>query len=130
MDVATGREVRVYGVKDDPLGQKRWVVESSGGRADALSLVEINPDLGKDQVKALLLQDWLRGLNPDQVRSTPVADRLIFGSRPRDLRRMPGGELVQVYNVTSFLDVTGTRFIVIGYDAARRCQEIRFVGAP
>jgi hypothetical protein len=36
VDVASGREVRVYSVKDDLLGQKRWVIESIGGRADAL----------------------------------------------------------------------------------------------
>ena len=130
VDAATGREIRVYGVQDDPLGQKRWLVEAQAGWVDSVSMAQVNPDLGTDQAKALLLEQVLRGKKPEQVRATPVADRMIFDSKPRNLKHVPGGELVQVYNVTSFLDVVGSRYIVLVYDAAERCQEIRFVGTP
>lgn len=129
-EVSTGREIRTYDVAGDVLGNGRWVVELANGRVDALSRAQLNPDVGKDQAKALLLQERLRGLTPEQVRATPVAGRFIFDAAPRTLKRVPGGELVQVYNVTSFLDLTGARFIVVDYDAAGRCHEVRYVGTP
>lgn len=129
-DMATGREVRVYPVKDDLLGKKRWVLEVERDRVDALSLAEENPDVGKDKAKALLLEGKLRGKTPEEVRATPVLDKLMFDSQPRRLKRVPTGELIEVYNVTSFLDITGSRYIVIGFDSADRCESVRYVGMP
>ena len=128
-DDASGREVRVYDAKD-LLGKKRWVVELANGRVDALSQAEVNPDLGKDKAKALMLESALKGKTPEEVRETPVMDKLIFKTQPRSLKRVPSGELVQVYNVTSALDITGSRFLVLGYDAAGRCEAVRYVGTP
>jgi hypothetical protein len=130
IDLQTGRELRVYNVANDMLGNKRWLVELQRGRIDSLTQAAVNPDLGSDQVKALALHETLKGKTPDDIRNTAVLDKLVFKSTPRVLKRMPSGNRVEVYNVTSFMDVTGSRFIAVGYDSSVRCDEVRFIGLP
>ena len=129
-DLQSQREVRLYNVDGDLLGTKRWVIELAGGRIDGISQAQENPDIGKDHAEALVLKTRLQGMTAQQVESTEVLGKLIFDSEPRRFRRVPTNELVYVYDVTSFLDVTGSRFVVLDFDSGGHCRKVRFLGMP
>lgn len=130
VDLRSQREVRVYPVDGDMLGNSRWVLESAGGRIDAISKAKVNPHLGKDAVKSAALDTLVEGKTPAEIERLEVVGRMLFNKPPRVLRSVPGGELIRVYDTTSHADFLGSRLVVLEFDRADRCTSIRFVGVP
>jgi hypothetical protein len=88
---STGREVRTHAVAADLPGSARWVVERSDGRVEASSHARDNPDIGKAKARVRRPDERLRGMTPEPVRATGIAGKLLLGSAPRNLNRVPGG---------------------------------------
>jgi hypothetical protein len=130
LDLQTRREVRVYPIRGALLGHGRWVLEVDGGRIAAVSKAKVNPELGKDALKATALDKLVAGKSPAEIQRIEIVGEHYFRKSPRVLRNMPAGNLLRVYDVTSFTDVLGARLLVLEFDAADRCRELRFVGIP
>lgn len=130
VDLQTQREVRVYPVDKDLLGNGRWVVEAQDGQVAAVSKAKINPSLGEDAVKATALDQLVTGKTAAEIAELAVLDKLLFSKPPRVLRFVPAGNLLRIYDVTGFTDLTGARFVVLEFDDRDRCKALKFVGVP
>ncbi len=124
-ELQTGRQLMTYYVKDDLLKSYRWAVEAQNGAIVALSKVQNNPGGGTDIAERLVLKEIVDGKTPQQIQSHKYFQKLIL-----TLRDTSTGYLVRVYDVSGITDFMGSRYCVLGFDAADRCKDVWIVGVP
>jgi len=124
-EIRMKRDVYVYPVKGDALSMFAWVVEAHDGRIVDLSKVQRESPDAMEMVKKVVLKEKLVGkpaaqIQQDKKYQTPM---LVLRSRAT-------GNLVRVYDVTSFTDMLGAKYCVMRFDASDRCEMVRLVGVP
>ena len=124
-DTKSPRQIITYHVKNDVLDQYRWVVEAENDYISALSKARFDPDGGKDLIKKALLKEKTEGKSPQELKEHSTFEKLVLTAR-----RESTGNLVRVYDTSGVLDLLGSNYCVLEFDANDRCTDVRLVGVP
>jgi hypothetical protein len=124
VDQKSGREVRAYAVKNDVLGNHRWIVEIDRGRIVALSKAKRDPGGGTDIARRVLLDQKLLGKSRVEIESDSRF------ARPQNVLKRPAtGEWIRIYDVSSYTDMGEKRYCVLIFSPDEVCREVRLVGS-